>query len=149
MSEITAPDHIKELCMKNTPVTMRFNSIYPGWDKKYCRAYQPVCICGCGYFDLYINDCKNALGICRNCLHTAVFYDLSEYPAASAAQGDLSERELRMVDTGEDHGLILVYDYPDEFEFNDDNFDNNDITGFTLLAENKGGFEIIIDDETA
>ncbi len=149
MPAIIAPDHIKELCMPLTPVTMRFRQLHPEWGGKYCRIYQPVCICGCGYFDLYINDCSNAIGICRNCLHTAVFYDLSQYPPAVTAHGDISERELRRVDTGEDNGIILVYEYSDDMDTSDEDFDCNVITGFTLLAENKNGFEIIIDDETA
>lgn len=105
----------------------------------------------CHKFHVYIDEHPTALAECFKCKNKFVLYDLSLYPNAIKLSEQFEMKKFNTINGLDVFELCVLYEYSDEFEFSDENFDVNDITGFSLFAYDYdiGKIITIFDDETA
>ena len=90
--------------------------------------------------------------MCCNCGNIIKIYDLDCYPNAAKVFEDAESEKRKLCEDGEeDFQICVLYEYSDEFEFDDENFDVNDITAFALFVycpQSKKNI-MVFQDETA
>ena len=147
---MTAPEHIKEYCFKVAEESI-FYELDEMYSDDYSFVYQISCTCGFDAFNVYIDDHPTAEAECIKCKKRFTLYDLALYPNAIKLSKEF-EMKKYVTSSGSDvFKLCVLYEYSDEFEFSDVNFNENDITGFSLFAYDPAEDEkiTIFSDETA
>lgn len=113
--------------------------------------YEVKCSCGCEEFRIYKNSLPYVYVVCEKCKQKLNIYDLNCYPSASVIPTNEEPKEFKSADEESIFNVSVIYEYSDEFSFEDAEFDKNDITWCHVygygVRTNKV-FEII-DDETA
>lgn len=145
-----APGHIKDYCIEIDSEN-EFIELSELYSSEYSFVYQIACPCGCHKFHVYIDEHPTALAECSKCKNKFVLYDLSLYPNAIKLSKQFEMKKFTTINGLNVFELCVLYEYSDEFEFSDENFDVNDITGFSLFAfdDDIGKIITIFDDETA
>ena len=142
-----APVHIKKFCYEDYE------------DKTYCElrekyqdevhfTWKIKCECGETKFKVLMDEHPSVFCKCSNCGKDITVYDLANYPAATKLKEELEEEQISIEDA-EDFNVYVMYEYSDEFEEDDEEFDQNDITWAIAYIGNGDILEKILDDETA
>ncbi len=109
------------------------------------------CSCGSEEFKIYKDDRPYVDVKCIKCDKIIVVYNLSIYPAAADIDTNEPMNEVISKDGDDLFNVCVIYEYPDDYEFGDPEFDNNDITACAVYGYGiKSGKSIeVINDETA
>lgn len=113
--------------------------------------YMVKCSCGCEEFRVYKNDLPNVYVVCESCKLKITVYDLNHYPCASIVPCDDEPSQFVSQEDEKVFNVCVIYEYSDEFAFDENEFDPNDITWCHVLAFGLNSHMVyeIINDETA
>lgn len=145
------PEHIKEYCVEIDEKSA-FYMIKQDYSDDFAYTYKIKCLCGCSIFEIFTDRHPTAEAVCTNCGKRITVYDLKYYPNAIKLSEDFEMKKYLSVETGQSKfEICALYEYSDEFDFNSEFFDRNDITGFSLFAfdETTSDIILVLDDETA
>ncbi len=147
---MTAPEHIQDYC-KEIDEQSVFYDLYESFSDEYTFLYKIVCTCGCDEFSVCTDEHPTAIAECTSCKNKFTLYDLALYPNAFKLSKQYEMKKFRSESGSEIFKLCTMFEYSDEFDFDDEEFDVNDITAFSLFAFDPSDGEklTIIDDETA
>ncbi|OOM06330.1 hypothetical protein [Clostridium saccharobutylicum] len=119
---------------------------------KYTFPYEIKCSCTNKIFKIYIDEHPSVVAECSRCGKKIIVYDLKYYPAATKIKKEFPLKEYVSRNGDELFNICVVYEYSDEFEYEDDvEFDKNDISWCTVYGygiKSKKVFEIISDETT-
>lgn len=144
---ICAPDHIKEYVK---PIAGE-NKFFDGYIGEYTFAYEVVCSCGNKELIVYKNSEPKVTAFCESCGKMIALYDLIEYPCAVVLRDDEDALEkVTNEDTDKFH-VAIIFEYSDEFTFDDERFDVNDVTWCQIYLYDLIHSQsiLLVDDETA
>ncbi len=88
---------------------------------------------------------------CTSCGNQITLYDLIEYPCATTARDPEEALEKVTNKSNDKFNAAIIIQYSDEFAFDDEGFDENDITWCQIFLYDNVNLEsiMIVDDETA
>lgn len=128
-----APDHIKKYVRPISEKNKFFST--PIYDE----------------FVVFKNSEPKVTAVCTACKKRIALYDLIEYPCATTARDPEEPLEKVINKNNDKFNAAIIIQYSDEFAFNDERFDENDITWCQIyLYDNvERQSMMIVDDETA
>lgn len=141
------PSHIRENVYKlpdeNMFLKYKFDS--------YTMCYKVKCTCGNEEFEVFTDSDPTVIAKCAKCKNEIIVYDLKYYPAASAVEEEEDFKKYISCKDDKLFNLCVIYEYSDEFEFEDEEFDSDDITWCQVYVYGIKSKEVfkIVDDETA
>lgn len=146
---IFAPSHIKPFAVPLIGKNKYFcDEIY----SRFTFAYEVCCSCGNDKFVIYKNSEPKVTAYCESCGKTITLYDLIEYSCAVTVRKD-GEEVLKKITTNnsDKFNVAIIFEYSDEFELDDENFDENDVTWCQIYLYDTVSMKsfMIVDDETA
>lgn len=145
---IYAPDHMKKYVKQIQGENKFFSDSIYG---EFTFAYEISCSCGCKEFVVYKNSEPKVMAYCASCGKQITLYDLIEYPCATTA-GNREEELVKVINKNNDKfNVAIIIQYSDEFAFDDEEFDENDITWCQIFLYDTVNMQsiMIVDDETA
>ena len=145
---IYAPSHIKKYLKQISENNKFFGTPIYG---EFTFGYEVQCSCGNHEFAVFKNSEPKVSAVCESCGNQITVYDLIEYPCATTARNPEEPLE-KVVHKGNDKfNIAIVIQYSDEFTFDDEMFDENDITWCQIYLYDNAAQEsvMIVDDETA
>lgn len=148
MQLIYAPCHIKKYAKQIQGENKFFSDGIYG---EFTFAYEINCSCGGKEFVVYKNSEPKVTAFCTSCGNQIAIYDLIEYPCATTAR-DPEEALEKVVNKGNDKfNIAFILQYSDQFDFDDQRFDENDITWCQIFLYDIVNLQsvMIVDDETA
>lgn len=113
--------------------------------------YAVKCTCGNEVFKVFLNTSPTVIAKCSECSKDIIVYDLKHYPAATPARKEEELIEYKSEAGDDNFNICVIYEYSDEFSFDDEEFDPNDITWCHVHlygTKSKKSF-YIVNDETA
>lgn len=143
-----APSHIKKYAKQIQGENKFFSDgIYGG----YTFAYEIICHCGNKEFVVYKNSEPKVIASCTSCGNRITVYDLIEYPCATTARNPEEELRKVFIDNNDNFNVAIIIQYSDQFAFDDERFDENDITWCQIFLYDMVNLQsiMIVDDETA
>lgn len=145
---IYAPSHIKKYAKQIQGENMFFNDSIYG---EFTFAYEIICSCGCKEFVVYKNSEPKVIASCTSCGTQVTLYDLMEYPCATTARNPEEELVKVIYKSNDKFNAAIIIQYSDEFAFDDERFDENDITWCQIYLYDTADSQsiMIVDDETA
>lgn len=146
---IYAPNHIKKYVKLIEGKNKFFHNNFDEYE--FTFHYEVICSCGNNRLVVYKNSEPKVIACCESCGNTITLYDLIEYPCAETAREP--EEALKKMTLGDNDkfNVAVIFEYSDEFEFDDDAFDENDVTWCQIYLYDPKGLQsiMIVDDETA
>lgn len=145
---IYAPDHIKKYVKR----IVGNNKFFVNNIDKFTFAYEVICSCGNKELVIFKNSEPKVIAHCETCGETIIVYDLIEYPCAVTVRKN-GEEVLEKITNGDSDkfNVAVVFEYSDEFELDDDEFDENEVTWCQIYLYDTKSLQsiLIVDDETA
>ena len=145
---IYAPNHIKEYVKPILGNNKFFKDDIYG---KFTLAYEVNCNCGNNEFVIYKNSEPKVMAFCASCGKAITLYDLIEYPCAVTYR-DNEEILRKVINKDKDKfNIAIIFQYSDDFDFDDEEFDENEITWCQIYLYDIVNLQsiLIVDDETA
>ena len=145
---IYAPNHIKKYLKQISENNKFFSTPIYG---EFTFGYEIQCSCGNNEFVVFKNSEPKVSAVCESCGNQITLYDLIEYPCATTARDPEEPLEKVINKRNDKFNIAIIIQYSDEFAFDDERFDENDITWCQIyLYDNVSRQSImIVDDETA
>ena len=143
----TAPVHIKKFCYEDNEDNS-YCELREEYQDEYTFVWKIKCECGETKFKVFQDEHPSIFCKCGSCGQDITVYELSNYPAATKLADELEAEQVCIEDT-EDFHVYAIYEYSDEFEEDDEEFDQNDITWAYAYVGSDDILEEILDDETA
>lgn len=144
---VIAPNHIKNyvkaILSKNKYFDLDLGA--------FSFSYELSCTCGCIDFKIYKTKEPMVTAQCTNCKKEIIVYDLEQYPAATTYR-PLDDILVQVEDNGRNvFSVGIIFEYSDEFDFDDKEFDENDLSWCQIYLHDKLQSKsfCIVDDETA
>ncbi len=141
------PSHIKEYVRKlpNENKFLNYNF------DNFTLCYEVKCTCGNEEFEVFMDNDPTVLAKCAECRKDIIVYDLKYYPAASVIEEEEILTKYVSIMNDKIFNICVIYEYSDEFEFEDEEFDCNDITWCQIYGYGIKSNQVfkIVDDETA
>ena len=122
---IYAPSHIKKYAKQIQGENKYFRDGIYG---EVTFAYEISCNCGNKEFVVYKNSEPKVIAFCTSCGKQITLYDLIEYPCATTARDPEEKLEKIINKSNDKFNVAIIIQYSDQFAFNDERFDENDIT---------------------
>lgn len=143
-----APEHVEKFCVQDLFDSI-YNQLNNSYQGHYKFTYKIKCNCENECFEVYKDKHPSIFAKCTNCNRTISVYDLQYYPAASKLNTNFDKEQV-IINGNKFFLVYVVYEYDDEFEFEDDvDFDSNDITWAKVFVYDQNILQKILDDETA
>lgn len=142
-----APVHIKKFCYEDNE-DRTYCKLQEEYQDEYTFVWKIKCECGETKFKVFTDEHPSVFCKCSKCNKDITVYDLANYPAATKLKEELETEQVCMEGV-EDFNVYAIYEYSDEFEEDDEDFDQNDITWAYAYIGNDDIVEKILDDETA
>ena len=145
---IYAPSHIKKYVKQILGKNKFFNDNIDG---QFTFAYEVSCSCGNNEFVIYKNSEPKVIAFCESCGKTITLYDLIEYPCAVIVRKDEDVLKKVTNENNNKFNVAIIFQYSDEFAFDDEEFDENAITWCQIYLYDIVSLRsiMIVDDETA
>ena len=145
---IYAPSHIKKYAKQIQGENKYFRDGIYG---EVTFAYEISCNCGNKEFVVYKNSEPKVIAFCTSCGKQITLYDLIEYPCAPTARDPEEKLEKIINKSNDKFNVAIIIQYSDQFAFNDERFDENDITWCQIFLYDIVNLQsiMIVDDETA
>ncbi|MGN0402832.1 MAG: hypothetical protein ACI4HQ_11340 [Acetatifactor sp.] len=145
---IYAPSHVKKYVKR---IQGENNFFSDGIYGEFTFAYEIRCDCGCKEFVVYKNSEPKVIASCTSCGNIITLYDLIEYPCATTARDPEEELEKIINKSNDKFNVAIIIQYSDQFAFDDERFDENDITWCQIYLYDIAHLQsiMIVDDETA
>lgn len=145
---ICAPDHIKKYVKKIIGKNKFWDD---NIDDQYTFAYEVSCSCGNNEFVIYKNSEPKVIASCEKCGKTITLYDLIEYPCAVTFREEEDILEKVTNENNDKFNVAIIFQYSDEFAFDDEEFDENDVTWCQIYLHDVVSLRsfLLVDDETA
>lgn len=146
---IYAPSHIKQYVK---PILGKNKYFSDNINGRFTFAYEVCCSCGNDEFVIYKNSEPKVTAYCESCGKTITLYDLIEYPCAVTVRKEGEEVLERVTNNNNDKfNVAIIFEYSDQFEFDDENFDENEVTWCQIYLYDTVSLQpiMIVDDETA
>lgn len=146
---IYAPSHIKKYVK---PILGKNKFFSENIYSKFTLAYEISCSCGNNEFVIYKNSEPKVEAFCESCGKTITLYDLIEYPGAVTVRNDGEDALEKVINENNDKfNVAIIFEYSDEFAFDDEEFDENEITWCQIYLYDIVSLRsiMIVDDETA
>lgn len=143
-----APEHVEKFCVQDM-IDSIYNQLNEVYQDNYKFTYKLKCDCGNECFEVYKDRHPSIFAKCVNCNRIISVYDLQYYPAASKLNMNFNKQQV-IINGHKSFFVYVVYEYDDEFEFEDDvDFNPNDITWAKVFVYDQNVLQKILDDETA